>query len=210
VSVENYAEQRAAARLTGSIGQGWVVGENSADAGENGVGGVTEALDLFSGLRAGEPVRLAESAGLLGGSEIAIDREGSFEGNEGPVILDEVGEGVVEIAGWLLQDSEGDFDACGAESGEALAADLRVRVFGGDDDSGDAGGDEGVGAGAGSSVMGAGFEGDISGCSGWIDAAFMGLLDGDDFGVVAVGVEVRAFGDDLAVSDEDAAYLRIG
>jgi hypothetical protein len=209
VSVEDDAEQGSASGLTGSVGQGWVVGEDGADAGENGVGGVAEALDFFSGLGTGEPVRLVGSAGLLGGSEIAVDREGGFEGDEGSVMLDEVGEGVVEVAGWLLKDSEGDFDPGGAESSDALAADLRVRVFGGDDDSCDARCYKGVGAGASSSVMGTGLEGDVSGRSGWINAAFMGLLEGGDLGVVAVGVEMRAFCDDLVVSDEDAAYLRI-
>jgi len=125
-------------------------------------------------------------------------------------VLDEVGEGVVEVAGWLLEDAEGDFNAGGAKFGDSLATDLRVRVFGGDYGSGDAGGDEGVGAGAGSSVVGAGLEGDVGGGSGDVVAAFAGLLEGGDLGVVALVVEVSAFADDLVFFDEDAAYLRIG
>ena len=58
-----------------------------------------------------------------------------------------------------------DFDVGGAEFGEALAADERVGVDGGDDAAGDAGGDECVGAGAGAAVVGAGFEGDVGGCA---------------------------------------------
>ena len=102
-------------------------------------------------------------------------------------MLDEVGEGVVEVASGLLEDADRDFDSGGAEFCDALAADLRVGIVGGDDDTGDAGGDEGVGAGAGAAVVGAGLEGDVGGGSGGIEAACGGLLEGDDLGVVAVG-----------------------
>ncbi len=216
VGVEDDAEQGATAGLTAgaenaaAVGEWWVVGEDGADAGEDGVGGVAEALDLGAGRGAGEPVRLVGGSGLRGGGEVAVDGKGGLEGDEGRVVLDEVGEGVVEVAGGLLEDAESDFDSGGAEFGDALAADLGVGVFGGDDDTGDAGGDEGVGAGAGSSVVGAGLEGDVGGGSGGVEAAFAGLLEGGDLGVVAVVVEVSAFGEDFVVADEDAADLRVG
>lgn len=125
-------------------------------------------------------------------------------------MLDEVGEGVVEIAGWLLKSAEHDFDSGGTESGNALAADLRIRILGCNDGSADAGFDEGVGAGTSSSVMGTGFQGDVSCRSGWIDATFVRLFECGDLSVVAISVEVRAFGDDRAAFDQDATYLRIG
>ena len=130
-------------------------------------------------------------------------------------MLDEVGEGFVEVAGLLLEDAEGDFDAGGAEFGDAAAADLGVGVLGGDDAAGDAGGDEGVGAGAGAAVVAAGFEGDVGGGSGGVDVAGGGLFEGDDLGVVALVVEVGAFADDFGLASagwsayEDAAYLRV-
>lgn len=125
-------------------------------------------------------------------------------------MLDEEGEGIVEVAGWLLKSAEGNFDSCGAESGDAFAADLRVRVSGCNDGSADAGCYQSVGAGTSSSVVRTGFQGDVCGRSGWIDATFLGLFEGGDLGVVAVGVEMRAFGDDLATFDKDAAHLWIG
>ncbi len=130
-------------------------------------------------------------------------------------MLDEVGEGFVEVAGLLLEDAEGDFDVGGAEFGDALAADEGVGVGGGDDAAGDAGGDEGVGAGAGAAVVAAGFEGDVGGGAFGGDAALGGLLEGYDLGVVAVVVEVGAFADDfgcspLGVDGENAAYLGVG
>jgi hypothetical protein len=86
------------------------------------------------------------------------------------VVLDAVGEGVVEAAGLLGEGVRGveedGVNVGGAEFGEAVAADEGVGVEGGDDAAGDAGGDEGVGAGAGAAVVGAGFEGDVGGGGG--------------------------------------------
>lgn len=129
-------------------------------------------------------------------------------------MLDEVGEGVVEVAGRLLQDADGDVDVGGAELGDSPAADLWVGVLGGDDAAGDAGGDEGVGAGASAAVVAAGFEGDVGGGSFGGETALGGLLEGDDLGVVAVGVEVSAFADDfrfisICRAHQDAAYLGV-
>ena len=42
VGVEDDAEEGAAAGELGAVGEGWVVGEDGADAGEDGVGGVAE------------------------------------------------------------------------------------------------------------------------------------------------------------------------
>ncbi len=164
----------------------------------------------MAGGGAGEPVGLVGEA--VGGrwGELAVGGEGGFEGDEGLAVLDEVGEGVVEVLGLLLEGSDGDFYACGAEFGDALAADEGVWVGGGDDAAGDAGGDEGVGAGAGAAVVGAGLEGYVGCGADGGDAACGGLFEGCDFGVVAVVVEVGAFGDDLTVVDEDAAYLGVG
>jgi hypothetical protein len=210
VGVEDDAEERSASSLAAAVSEGGVVGDHGADAGEDGIGGVAEALNLGACSGTGEPVRLVGGSGLRRGSEVAVDREGGFEGDEGRVSLDEVGEGVVEVAGRLLEDAESDFDSGGAEFGDALAADLWIGVFGGDDDPRDLCGDEGVGARAGSSVVRAGLKSDVGCGSGGVEAAFAGLLEGGDLGVVAVVVEVSAFGDDFVVADEDAADLRVG
>ncbi len=197
MGVEDDAEQGAAAGEAAAVGEGGVVGEHGADAGEEGVGGVAQAVDLGAGLGAGEPVGLAGGALGCGRGEFAVDRERGLEGDEGAAGLDEVGEGVVEVAGLLLEDADGDVDAGGAEFGDALAADEGVGIDGGDDAAGDFGGDEGVGAGAGAAVVAAGLEGDVGGgaCDGV--AAFGGLLEGDDLGVVAVVVAMRALAEDF-------------
>ena len=164
----------------------------------------------MAGGGAGEPVGLVGEAVCGRWGEFAVYGEGGFEGDEGLVVLDEVGEGVVEVLGWLLEGADYYFYPGGAEFGDALTADQRVWVGGGDDAAGDAGGDEGVGAGAGAAVMGAGFEGYVGGCAGGGAVAGGGLFEGCDLGVVAEVVEVGAFGYDFAVLDEDAAYLWVG
>ncbi len=64
VGVEDDAEERAAAgehvgaEDAAAVGELGVVGEDGADAGEDGVGGVAEELDLVAGGGAGEPVGL--------------------------------------------------------------------------------------------------------------------------------------------------------
>jgi hypothetical protein len=74
VGVEDDAEERAAARQgvraeesaagwilhSAAVGELRVVGEDGADAGEDGVGGVAEELHLVACGGAGEPERLVE------------------------------------------------------------------------------------------------------------------------------------------------------
>ena len=55
VSVEDDAEEWAAARKGGAIGELGVVGEDGAEAGEDGVGGVAEELHFVACSGAGEP-----------------------------------------------------------------------------------------------------------------------------------------------------------
>ena len=207
VGVQDDAEEWTAAGEAGAVGEGGVVGEDGADAGEDGVGGVAEELDLVECGGAGEPMGLVGGAGVRRRGELAVDGEGGFEGDEGPAVLDEVGEGVVEVLGLLLEGADGDFDACIEEAEDALSGDEWIGIAGGDDDAGDAGGDEGVRARASASVVGAGFKGDVGGSALGCLAC---VLEGDDLGVVALVVAVGAFGDDLAVLREDAADLRIG
>jgi len=73
---------------------------------------------------------------------------------------------------------ENDFDVGGAEFGEALTADERVGIDGGDDAADDAGGDERVRAGAGAALVGAGFEGDVGGGAADVVVEGCGLFEG--------------------------------
>ena len=44
VRIEHYAQERAAARQAGTVGKQRIVGQHGADAGEDGIGGVTHAM----------------------------------------------------------------------------------------------------------------------------------------------------------------------
>jgi hypothetical protein len=213
VYVEDRAQEGPTSGEIGAVGEGWIVSEDGPDAGEDGVGGVAEGLDEGSGSGASEPVGLIGGAVCWWGRELAVDGERSFQGDEGAVMLDEVSEGLVEVAGLLLESGVGnlrDFDPGGAEFCDTLTADCWVGVNCSDDDPGDSSGDEGIRAWSGATVVAARFEGDIGGGSGYVHAAFGGLLECGDFGVVAGVVKVDARGDDLVLTGEDAAHLGVG
>src|SRR6202453_4932488 len=112
-------------------------------------------------------------------------------------MLDEVGEGVVQVACLLLENAERNLDAGGAKLGNPLATDSWVRILGGDDAACNSRGDESVGAGAGAAAVTAGFERDIGGGSDGAEASCSGLFQGDDLGVVQIVIDVSAFADDL-------------
>ena len=159
--IEDDAQERAPARKAGAIGQGGIVGEDGADAGEDGVGRVAQTMDFGAGLGAGEPVGRCGAASLGRRSEVAVGGEGGFEREERAPMLDGVGEGQVELACRLLFDADADGDAGGVKLPEALTAYERVGIFCGHDAAGDAGGNQGVGAGGGAAVVRAGLEGDV-------------------------------------------------
>ena len=131
--------------------------------------------------------------------ELAVGGEGGFEGDEGVWCWMKWAK--ASLRSWACCWRVPRVTSMPAARSLAMPWPL-TRGFGsvgGDDAAGDAGGDEGVGAGAGAAVVGAGLEGYVGGCAGGRDAACGGLFEGCDFGVVALVVEVGAFGDDLAV-----------
>jgi hypothetical protein len=203
VSVEDDAKERTAARKTiragetTAVGELRVVGEDGADAGENSIAGVAEELHFVASSGAGEPVRLVRVTRGGRWSEFAVDGECGFESDEWCAVLNEVGEGVIQATRPLFEDAEGDFDVCGAEFCDSLAADLGVGVLSSDNAAADAGFDERVGTGRGTAMVAAGLEGDVGGCSFCGDALGGSLLESDDLGVVAIVVEMRAFTDNL-------------
>ncbi len=198
VRVEDDAEEGSAAREAGAVGERGIVGKNGADAGEDGVRAMTELLDLFAGCGAREPDWRGFGASAGRWREIAVGGQSGFEGDERAVLGDEAGEGVVELAGRLLKKADVDLDAGDAEAGDALAGDEGVWVDSGDDHASNAGGDKGVGARWGAAVVRARLEGDVGGSPGSGVAEIAGLLESDNFGVVAVSVEVRTLADDLS------------
>src|ERR1700748_2032711 len=115
--------------------------------------------------------------------QLAVDGESGLQRDEGAGMLDGPSEGVVEVTGLLSQScvDDLDFDARVAQLGDARAANLGVRIDGGNDATGDAGGYESAGARAGAAVVRAGFKRDVGGCSANVVATNGCVFQGSDF-----------------------------
>ena len=171
--IHDGAEQRAAARYAGAVGEARIVGEDGADAGEERVGFVTQALDLFARFGAGDP-RCA--AGALG--DLAVERERGFQSDERALGLNPPGEVFVVAAARNFRARRGAPSIparCAA--GEAVAGDGGIRIAHRGDDSFDAGGDDGFGARAGASGGAAGLERYVeSGAAGFFAGFFSATI----------------------------------
>ena len=211
VSIEDNAKQWPSSYLSSlaSIGEERVVGEDGANAGEDCIRGVAKHVDFCACGGSGEPVRLVREAASRWRSQFAVDRQRGLERDEGSAGTDEMGEGFVEVAGLLLQDTGGNLDACSLKFGDASTAYQRVRIDSGDDTTGDTCCDKSISARACATMMAAGFEGDVGGSAFSGESAFCCLFQRDDLCVVTLVVDVGAFGEGLVVADENAADLRI-
>ena len=92
-------EEFSAARLAGAIGQARIIGEDGADAREQGVGGVAQVLDCLARCFARDR---SGRAGALG--DLAVERERAFQGDEGKAGSNPFGEIFVQLAGVLLRE----------------------------------------------------------------------------------------------------------
>lgn len=203
MGIDDDAEEGAAAVVAATVCEEAIVGEDGSDAGENRIGMMAESLDVEASLFGGDPAGV-----VVGGSDFAIEGEGAFEGDEGAAFTHEEAEGFVELFGGGGEAGiDEDFDAGGAEFGEALSGDEGVGVLHGGDDAGDAGGDEGVGAGGGAAGVGAGFQGDVERRAA---GGGTGFGEGDGFGVEGVGVDVVAAAKDDAIFGDDGADGGVG
>jgi len=203
----NIAKQRTPARQGGTVGEGGIVRQHGADAGEYRVRGVPHALDFGTGLGASEPVRLPARPRGVGRSQLAIGGERGLQRDQRPAGADELGEGVVEPARLVLQQAHGNFDASGPKPGNSLPADARIGIDHGHDNAPHAGGDQRIGARPGAAMVTAWFQRDVRSGTASPRAC---LLEGNDLGVVELVVEMRTLADDLAVAHQHAADLGIG
>ncbi len=84
--------------FAGAVGQARVVGEDGADAGEEGVGFVAQVLDCVARFLAGDP---GDAAGRLG--DLAVEGERGFQGDERALGLNPPGEIFVVASGEIFQ-----------------------------------------------------------------------------------------------------------
>src|ERR1019366_4233658 len=126
-------------------------------AGEDGVGGVSNLLDMGAGALAGDPAGV-----VFGGGDFAIESEGGLQGHQRLAGPHEMEEGLVQLFGFgleLIRHLDG--NAGGAQTAEALAGDERIRVARRRYYFRDARRDHGIGARPGAAGMGARFERDV-------------------------------------------------
>ena len=150
---------------------------------------------------AGNPLAFA-----VGECGFAIERGGEFDGNKRAPCGDAAEETTVEHLRFFFADTFGDVNTRRLQVGDALSGNERVGVAAGDDDAGDASGNQRVGTGRGAALMRAGFKADIGGGAA---SLFACLPQGMYFGVRLARADVKAFADDLAAFDDDAADARV-
>ena len=92
--IHDSAEEFAAARLAGAVGEARVVGEDGADAGEHRVGFVTQMLNGVARLLAGD---LSLPSGFL--RNLAVEGERGFQSDERAFGLNPPGEVFVVTMG---------------------------------------------------------------------------------------------------------------
>jgi len=183
-----------------------VIGEDGADADEDGAATASDGMEVVAGLFAGEPAAL----GGGGPGEFGIEALGPFEDDEGAVFFLEGEEAGVQESGLVFATTDTDVEAGLAELPGAAGVVVRGGIEDSNFDGGKAGLNKGVGAGWGFALAAAGFEGDEQGGTGRIVASAAAVAEGIDLGVVGAEAVVVAAADETAVADEDGTDLGIG
>ena len=75
--IENHAEEGATASKAAAVGEEGIISEYRADAAEESIGGVAEAMDFGPGFVRGDPLTLFVFGGC-GKSELAVECESGF------------------------------------------------------------------------------------------------------------------------------------
>ena len=179
---------------------------DGADAGEQRAGALAPGVAIDAGRFAGDPLALP-----IGQGGAAVERDRGLEAQPGATALHARDEADVELARLGFEHAGLHGDAGGAQAGEALAGDERVRVAHRSDDAAHTGRDQGVGTRRRAPVVRARLEADVDGGPGHAGAARGSVAQGHDLGVRAAGFLRVAAADHLAAgTDDDAADSRVG
>ena len=174
--IHHDAQQRAAARQAGAVGQQAIVRQHGADAGEDGVGIVPQFLHVGAGALAGDPAAVVVRRG-----DLAVQRDGGLERHQRPAGAHEMQERLVELlrlGGELGGDRH--FDPGLAQLAETLARNQRVGILHGRHHARHARGDQRVDARRRAALVRAGFEVDVERGPARL---LSGFLERDDLGV---------------------------
>ena len=146
-------------------------------------------------LRAGLFARDPDGLAAASRSDQSIGRNGELQLDEGPPFRHAQQVPGMQPARFRIEHAGKDFDAGGAQDGQAAPGDALIGVGIGDDDALQAGLDDGLGAGAGLAVMRARLERHVHGGAA---RAGPGLSDGLGLGMRPAAGLRAAHGDDLA------------
>src|SRR5579863_4821829 len=126
--IENYAQQAAPALQSAAIGQKWIVGQDGADAGEQRVGSMAHAVNLGAGFLGRDPRetllhgrRFLRWFGGFGQSELAVQSQCGFQGDQRLLRANPAGEGLVQFSRFVFANPREDFDSRRAQASESTA-----------------------------------------------------------------------------------------
>ena len=140
--------------------------------------------------------------------DFAVEGHRGFQRDQRRAVSDVAGEAFVQSSSFFFEESDFDFDACGAEFFESESAHLRIGIGHGRDHTLDSGGDQSVRTGRGPALMGVGLEVDVEGRA---PSFLSGGCESEDFGVLQAGVGVGSGANYFAMRVGDhRADVRIG
>ena len=197
--IHHDAQQRAAARQAGAVGQQAIVGQHGADAGENGVVIVAQFLHVGAGALAGDPAAI-----VVGRGDFAVQRDGGLERHQRPAGAHEVQERLIQLLGFGGEfGGHFHFDARLAQPAKSLARHQRVGVLDGRHHARHAGRNQGVGAGRRAALVGARLQVQVERGAARLLA---GLRQRDHLGVLDAGVGVEAAAHHFAIAHQHGAH----
>src|SRR5713101_3900125 len=199
--IENHAKQFSAAGEAAAIGEERVVGEDSADAGQECVRSVAHAMDFGAGLLGSDP-RCALTLAGLRQRELAIEGQRGLEHEEWALLRDPERETLVQSASLSFANTGFNGKTCAAELREGPPGDGRVWVGHRGHDAVNFGAEDCIGARPRAPRSAAWLKGDIERGALRVSAR---RFQSDDFGVVAPVVLMKSFANHLPVFHEDRA-----
>ena len=153
-TMRSRGRQRGRPERSVSVG---IVGEDGADSGEDGVVIVAELLHVGARARAGDPAAI-----VVGRGDLAVERDGGFQGDQRAAGAHEVEERLVQFFGFGGEfRGHLDFDAGSRSSRNPAAGHARIGVGDGRHHTRHAGVNQRAGARRRAAVVRAGFQIDV-------------------------------------------------
>ena len=189
--------------MAAAVCEATVVGEDSADAGEDRVGMMTQGLHMSSGFFACDP-----SAIVFRSRDFTVQRDSSLKRHERPACAHKVQKSFVKFGGASrVFRRKLDVNAGVAKLSESSSTNEWVGVFHRCDDAADAGCDDRIGAGRRATLMGMRFERDIHRRA---PSFFAGLCESQNFGMLHARGGIESLADHFLALNDHCTDARVG